>query len=179
MIKNLFTKLGLSPQTQSEDALARDFDLIEKSLGGLQPEQAHLLAAFALLLGRVAYADMQVTADEKTQMQKILTAQMNLSAAQAAGVAQVALNRVMTSGVDLMTVVREVKSLTQQDERMVLVRALFRLACENGISAIEGEEIRIITLGLDFSEREYSVFRSEFRDHLTALKGIRKNSKPS
>src|SRR6185295_16985181 len=56
---------------------------IVRRLEGLPEESARYLAAFAFILARVAYADLEVSAAESRRMEQILQALGHLSAEQA------------------------------------------------------------------------------------------------
>ena len=63
MLATLFRTLGLTPddETHHETETVRD---IATALTATSPDRARLLAAFAYLLGRVAFADHDVSESE-------------------------------------------------------------------------------------------------------------------
>ncbi len=159
------------PASRDDDPdYSANLERIEKVLQTLPPERARLLAAFALLLGRVAHSDDVISEGERTRLLKILREDLKLAEDQAAAVAAIALDRAACFDSDDHLVLRRVRELATATERLDLIRALFHLAAVDDISEQESQEIRRIATGLGFGQSEYIALRSEFRDFLKILK---------
>ena len=82
MLSALFRTLGFG----DDDGAAHETETVSEIaavLPGVPESRARLLAAFAYLLGRVAFADHDVSADERAVMESRLATEAEVSAEQA------------------------------------------------------------------------------------------------
>ena len=82
MLSALFRSLGLGADEGARHE-TETVSEIARVLTGVAPDRARLLAAFAYLLGRVAFADHDVSDDERAVMESRLATEADVSSEQA------------------------------------------------------------------------------------------------
>lgn len=98
-------------------------------LDHLTPARARYVAAFAYLLGRVAGADVEITADERDVMERLVAQEGALSAEEASAVVKLALAEGHRfGGTHNLHVTREFAAQTTSGQRMGLLRCLFAVS---------------------------------------------------
>lgn len=168
MLSALFRSLGLA-----EDDVARQetetVSDIATVLTGVAPERARLLAAFAYLLGRVAFADHDVSAEERAVMESRLVTEGDVSADQAQHLVQLAVAATGSQGAaEDYQVAREFEALATREEKIQLLRALFTVSAQHGITTVEDNEISRIANALRLERSDVTALRHEFRDAISA-----------
>lgn len=145
---------------------------IADAIGGLAPERARFVAAFAYLLSRVASADHEVTAHERETMEQQLgDLSIGLPSAQATEAVRRALAATGRHGAtEDYQVAREFAALATDEEKVRLLRCLFALSAHHGISTSEDNEISRIANGLRLEQRLVAQVRAEFRQQLNVLR---------
>lgn len=138
----------------------------------MEPVKARYLAAFAYLLGRVAYADRNVSSKEAEMMEAVLIDKGHLPADQAVLIIEIARQQNRMFGhVDNFLVTREFNELASREQKKDLLTCLFAIsASDKSISSIEDAEIRQISGELLLEHNDFIAARSAFRDHLEILK---------
>ncbi len=137
--------LGLGTSAADEPSHAPLRDLVD-TLEHLEPARARHLARFAYLLGRVAHADQQVSADETTAMETMVGREGGLTTEQAIVVVGLAKSsNLLFGGVADFQVAQEFAVGASYDEKLGLMRCLFGLASADAtISVAEESEIHLI-----------------------------------
>jgi uncharacterized tellurite resistance protein B-like protein len=153
----------------SETAAVRK---ILEALDKLDRGTARYLAAFAYILGRVAYADRDVSAAETTAMERIVMEQGALPEEQAAIVVQIAKTQnLLFGGTEDFLVTREFDRIASHEQKLTLLACLFAVsAADNSISTVEDNEIRRVAVELRIDHPDFIEARSRYRDQLAALK---------
>lgn len=176
MIGSLLKTLGLGGSddgpvgTETVAAVAAAID-------GLDADRARFVAAFAYLLSRVASADHEVTDEERETMARQVIALGGVPDAQAADAVHRALLATGRHGaVEDYQVAREFRALATEDEKLRLLRCLFTLSAEQGITTAEDNEISRIAGALRLEQRQVAAMRREFRDRLNVLRAGRRIS---
>jgi uncharacterized tellurite resistance protein B-like protein len=173
MLSALFRTLGLgadAASTQETETVSR----IATVLSGVSPERARLLAAFAYLLGRVAFADHEVSADERAVMEARLATEGDVSLEQAEHLVQLAVVATGSHGAaEDYQVAREFEALATRDEKLQLLRALFTVSAQQGITTVEDTEISRIANVLRLDRADVTALRHEFRDAINARQARR------
>lgn len=167
MLASLFRSLGLVGEdtTDETETVAE----IAGVLSGVPPERARLLAAFAYLLGRVAFADHEVTPSERAVMESRLATEAEVSTDQAEHIVRLALSATGSHGAaEDYQVAREFEALATREEKLQLLRALFTVSAQHGITTVEDNEISRIASVLRLERRDVTALRHEFRDALRA-----------
>lgn len=149
---------------------------IVAELEALEPEKARYIAAFAYIMGRVAHADRQISAEETQAMEEIVRKLAHLPEAQAVLVVEIAKsqNRLF-GGTENFLVTREFAEISTPDQRQELLDCLFAVsAADESISSVEEAQIRQIASELGFSHRDYVEARSVYSQHREVLKPLSK-----
>jgi uncharacterized tellurite resistance protein B-like protein len=162
---------GSQPETGSA-AVRR----IAEQLAALPPPEAKSLAAFAFLLGRVAFADDTVSAAESARMEQLVAEVGKVPPEQAVLVVEIAKAQNRLFGhTENFQVSRELRDLTDDAQRRRLLDCLFAVsAAEDGISSEEESVVRQIASELGFSHGDYVTARAAWSEHRTVLRGLKR-----
>ncbi|WP_396627000.1 TerB family tellurite resistance protein [Luteitalea sp.] len=168
MLSALFRSLGLA----GDDGAAHDTETVSEIatvLTGVAPERARLLAAFAYLLGRVAFADHDVSAEERAVMETRLATEGDVSPEQAQRLVGLAVQATSSHGAaEDYQVAREFEVLASREEKLQLLRALFAVSAQHGITTVEDTEISRIASVLRLERSDVTALRHEFRASINA-----------
>lgn len=168
MIGALFRILGLG----AADERRHETETVAEIAAGLEsmpPDRARFLAAFAYLLGRVAFADHDVSPEERHTMETFLANQGDVSGEQAGAVVQLAVKATGSHGAaEDYQIAREFEAIATRDEKLQLLRALFTVSAQHGITTIEDNEISRIASVLRLERSDVAALRMEFRDALNS-----------
>jgi uncharacterized tellurite resistance protein B-like protein len=167
-LKSLRAWLGLNTPEEHEPAPLRE---TLEALDHLEPDRARYLAAFAYLLGRVAHADLHVSAEETGAMEALVREQGQLSQDQAMVVVQLAkTSNLLFGGTANFLVAREFSDLATHDQKLALMRCLFALsAIDDSISTAEEGEIYRIAKELRIEPSDLVALRVAHQRHLPGL----------
>lgn len=141
------------------------------ALDRLEPERARHLARFAYLLGRVAHADRDVSAEETRAMERLVMEEGGIDAEQAMLVVSLAKssNLLFGSTADFQ-VAQEFCETASYDQKLALARCLFAVAStDEAISMAEETEIHRITNHLKIEPPDLTRLRLEHRSFLPGL----------
>ena len=175
--KSLRAWLGIDTQDTA------DFTPLRATLDALdhlEPQRARFLAAFAYLLGRVAYADQHITPEETAAMEALLCDHGGLSRDQAMVVVQLAkTSNLLFGGTANFLVAREFSELASYDEKLALMRCLFRVtATDDAISMSEESELHRIAGELRIDQPDLVALRVAHGRHLPGLFGKKGDGTP-
>jgi uncharacterized tellurite resistance protein B-like protein len=147
---------------------------IATELDRLEPAEARYLAAFAYVLARVAYADLEVSSEEIDAMVELVREYSDLSPAQATLVVELArTQQIALGGTENYLVTRQFRELASRAQRVDLMRCLFGVAAaDDSISERESQEILRIGGELGFTREEIAGVRAAFRDQLAVLRDL-------
>jgi uncharacterized tellurite resistance protein B-like protein len=167
-IKALRAWLGVDQPATPEHAPLRE--LIE-SLDRLEIGQAKHLARFAYLLGRVACADREVSAEETATMERLVAEHGRLTEDQSALVVGMAkTSNLMFGGTADFAVTKEFTDNSTYDDKLALARCLFAVAAtDQSISLAEEAEIHRIVNQLRILPDDLMKLRVEHRAFLPGL----------
>jgi uncharacterized tellurite resistance protein B-like protein len=148
--------------------------MIGAALSGMPPARARYIAAFAYLLGRAAYANMEVSDAERAEMTRI---------GEVAGLDVETTKLVMDLSATLSTefgatedflVTREFKAISTMEERHRLLRACFLvMAADDVIDANEAWLVNRVAEELDVERDDLNQIRAEFYERLSSVKAAR------
>ena len=156
---------------------AGDTETVRRIVGELEAldaDTARYLAAFAYVLGRVAHADLDISAEETAKMEEIVHGFGHLPEEQAILVVQIAKsqNRLF-GGTENFLVTREFKEIASREQRETLLDCLFAVsAADDSISVAEEEEVRRIASELGFTHKEYVDSRARYSEYREVMKGL-------
>ena len=167
-LKSLRAWLGIGSPDTLEFAPLRE---TLQALDHLEPDRARYLAAFAYLLGRVAHADQDVSAQETRTMEAIVLEQGHLSQDQAMLVVQLAkTSNLLFGGTANFLVAREFSDLASYEQKLALMRCLFALsATDEAISTAEEGEIHRIAKELRIDHSDLVALRVAHRRDLPGM----------
>lgn len=145
---------------------------IASRLERLGPERARYVAAFAVVLSRVAHADLDINRAERRKMAEIVRKLGDLEPEEAEVAAEIAVERSHDSGgTEHFLATRELSDLADRAQREQLLECLFELSAADGsISTAEEHRIRQIASELGFSHREFAAVRSHWNEHREILR---------
>ncbi len=137
-------------------------------LDAMPPEQARFIAAFAFMLSRVANADLDISAEEVIEMERLVVDEGGLAADQAVIVVQIAKSQnLLFGGTENYLVAKEFNQFASRDDKLRLLRCLFAVgAADDSISATEDNVIRQVAEELNLEHRDFIDVRAAFRDKL-------------
>ena len=167
-MKSIRSWLGLEPASTTEHAPLRD---LVDALDRLEPERARHLARFAYLLGRVAYADRHISAEETREMETLVSTEGQLSADQAMLVVSLAkTSNLLFGGTADFDVAQEFAETATYEQKLALARCLFAVASsDRSISLTEESEIHRITNQLRIEPQDLTALRLQHRRFLPGL----------
>ena len=165
----LLSWLGIERETAPEHAPLRQ--LVE-ALDRLEPARARYLARFAYLLGRVAHADRDTSAEETRAMEALVRKEGELTANQAMLVVSLAkTSNMLFGGTADFIVAQEFADASTYDEKLSLARCLFAVAAtDEAITMAEETEIHRITNQLRIQPQDLTALRLQHRQFLPGLK---------
>ena len=166
-----FLNWGSETSPASPDS-AETIRKIASALDKMEPDQAHYIAAFAYLLGRVANADLEVSSEETAEMERIVEGLGGLPEDQAVMVVQIAkAQNLLLGGSENFAVAKEFNRLACRAQKVALLNCLFAVsAADQSISTVEDNEIRRISTELRLDHSDFVAARSAYRQHLEVLK---------
>ena len=170
VFKSLRAWLGVDASNESQSAPLRE---MLDALDHLEPERARYLSAFAYLLGRVARADLEVSAKETHAMEALVCEHGQMPPDQAMVVVQLAKSsNLLFGGTANFLVAREFSALSTYEQKLALLRCLFVVsATEDAISAGEEAEIHRIANELRIEPADLVRLRVAHRQNLPGLSG--------
>src|SRR5215831_1176435 len=156
------------PATAETETVRR----IVQRLDQLPEEQARYIAAFAFLLSRAARADLVITADETTVMERIVMQQGGLPEDLAVIVVQMAKTQNQLFGsTENYLVTREFEQIATREQKLALLDCLFAVtAADENITSEEDNVVKQVASELKLSHDDYITARSRFREYLAVLK---------
>jgi uncharacterized tellurite resistance protein B-like protein len=161
------------PTTAGDTATVRR---IVAKLEAMPPEQARLLAAAAYTLARAANADLEISEDETTAIERELQEGEHIDEPTAVMVTEMAKLQAKTvGGTEDYVVTREFKSISTPELRLRVMRACFAIAAANGsISAEETSVLNQIAEELDIDDAALNTIRADYHEQLSAVQTLRR-----
>jgi len=170
-ILDLFRLRSAPEKTVGNTASVRK---IVRSLESLEPGRARYVAAFSYLLGRVAHADLDISAEEISAMEGLVKRFGGLPESQTKLVVEIVRSQnELFGGTENFQVGREFKSLSNRQQRQELLHCLFAVAAaDDEISGIEEEQVRRIADELGLTHREFADIRSQYNAQRSVLRRL-------
>jgi uncharacterized tellurite resistance protein B-like protein len=180
LLKKIF---GLASSASAADQTSDDGDTetvrrIVDELDALEPETARYLAAFAYILGRVAHADLDISAEETRAMEEIVRDQGHLPEHQAVLVVQIAKSQNTLFGTtENYLVTREFAKISTRAQREELLDCVFAVAAaDESITVAEEEEVRKISTQLGLTHKEYTTARAKYSEYRSVMQTLRRQA---
>jgi len=170
---SLLQRIGLSPAgpvPRNRVAAA-----IREQLGRFPSARAEFVAAFAGLLVRVAYADLELSAPERKRLPEILATHAGLTSDEAGVVADVVVAQATAlSGIDYAALTGAFNEVASEDDKKRLVDCLYAIAtADDTVTVPEDEEIRKVAQALLLSHSEFITIRSRYKEQLEVIRALR------
>lgn len=169
----LLKLLGIRKEGRAgRDVLGTLFDGIEGIVGDRPLDEIKLVTGYAGLLGRVAYADLEITDDEVARMRRVLAGVLGLADGEVEAIVEILLrHRVQLLSLEDHVYARLINDVADRPVKLKLLRALYEVGAADGsVREREDQEIRVISRALMLSHSDFIEARREFRDHLAVLK---------
>jgi uncharacterized tellurite resistance protein B-like protein len=149
------------------DAIRR----ISEALDQMDPARARFVAAFAYLLGRVAYADREVSSEENAVMERLVRERAEMPEGQAVLVVQIArAQNLMFGGTEDFLVARQFAEMATREQKLALLDCLYAVsAADRRITVVEDNEIGRIANELRLEHADLVAARQRYRQFLTVL----------
>jgi uncharacterized tellurite resistance protein B-like protein len=163
---------GRRNPSRGKDELGSLFAAIEGMAAGLSVEDIKRITGWAGLLGRVAYADLDLAPEELTGIGEVLVRAHGLGADTARLVVElIEKNRVQLLSVENHFYARLVNEVASREEKRDLLGVLFRVAAADGTVA-EREEatIRLVSRALLLDHADFIAARLLVRDSIPVLR---------
>jgi uncharacterized tellurite resistance protein B-like protein len=160
------------------DSLPAETESVRKivaRLEALEPERARYVAAFAYILGRVANADLEISAEESQAMEALVREHGGLPEDQALLVVEIAKsqNRLF-GGTENFLVTREFARMASLQQKLELLDCLFAVsAADDAISIAEEEQVRRVANELGLTHTQYVEARSRYSAQRQVMKDFR------
>src|SRR5712691_4254746 len=166
---------GAAPASASADT--ESVRKIIAALDRLEPERARYIAAFAFVLGRVAYADLEISDVETNAMERLVMQHGGLPEEQAILVVEIAKTQNKLFGAtENYLVTREFEKIATREQKLALIECLFAVAAaDENITSEEDNVVKQIASELKLSHDDYIAARSRFREYLAVLKPGRRD----
>lgn len=166
--------LGLPDPSERSAAETETVRKVVDALDHLEEGRARFVAAFGYILGRVAGADSNVSAEETREMERLVMERGHLPEQQALIVVQMAKQRNhLFGGTENFLVTREFDRIATREQKLELLDCLFAVAAaEQGISVMEDNEIRQIARELHLDHPDFIRARAPWADRLNVMKNL-------
>src|ERR1043165_8106998 len=166
--------LGLDSQSSHSSGSAETETVrkIVQKLDQLPADQARYIAGFAYLLSRAARADLNVSSEETTVMERIVMQEGGLPEELALIVVQMAKTQNQLFGsTENYLVTREFERLATREQKLALLECLFAVAAaDDMITSEEDNVVKQISSELKLSHSDFIASRSKFRQCLAVLR---------
>ncbi len=145
---------------------------IAARLEHLPPDRARYVAAFAVVLSRVAHADLHIDVRERDKIAEILVDLGHLAAEEAATAAEIATAQSHAAGgTEHFLATRELAEIATPEQKGELVDCLFAVSAADGaISTNEENQVRQVASELGLSHRELTKIRSRWNEYRDVLR---------
>lgn len=142
---------------------------VVEALDHLDENHARYIAAFGYILGRVAHADLKISAEETAAMERIVAEHTQLPAAEAIIVTQIAKTRAqLFGGTENFLVTKEFDRMATREQKLALLDCLFAVAAAEGhISVAEDNEIKQVSQEIHLDHPDFIGVRSRWKDQLS------------
>lgn len=170
---SILKMLGLKKKSDDgQKTVVEGLRRIAGNLEALGPQRSLFVAAVAYVLSRVAYADMEVSAEEQAAMERLIMEHAGLPEDQAVLVVQMArTHTALFGGTDNYLITREFARTSTQEQKLALLDCVFAVAAaDHNVSTVEEAEIRKVGKELGLSHEDYIETRLRYREHLAVLK---------
>jgi uncharacterized tellurite resistance protein B-like protein len=164
--------LRSSSSAEAPQGAAELYTVIRRQLPDADNETVRVVTAIAGLVGVVAYADREYTADEEALLRRELERIHGMTPAGVEAICSVLrLHIVEVATVQVPRYARELRELGDLELRLEVLQVLVDVAASDGqISHLETNILRQLTTSLGLTQQDYNTAQARHRDKLSALK---------
>ena len=165
--------LGLDEEAaRSSGELGLLYDELSEQFSKLSREEIKRFTGFSGMLGKVSYADMEISEEEQDRMRSLFIEELNLDADKADLLLSLLVNhRVQLFSVEDYIYSRLCNEVCDFEEKTHLLRAMFIVAAADGaISQEEDAAIYAAAKSLRLSHKDFIAVRRQFASYLDVLK---------
>ena len=155
---SLWKLLGVNKEERGGNPdLGLLFEHIERILAGAPTDEIKLVTGYAGLLGKVAYADTEVTPEEADRVRRVLGAELGLGLGRVERIAELLeQERARLFTIEDYIYSRLVNEVADRMQKLALLRAMFAIAAADGtVRDREEQVIRVASKGLLLSHRDF------------------------
>jgi uncharacterized tellurite resistance protein B-like protein len=148
------------------------FAAVEELAGGLSADEVKRITGWAGLLGRVAAADLDLAPEELAGIGSVLEQVHGLGADDARRVVEIIeKERVQLLSIEDHFYARLINEVAAREEKLELLRVLFRVAAADGtVAAREEAAIRLVSQALLLDHADFIAARLLVRDSVPVLR---------
>jgi uncharacterized tellurite resistance protein B-like protein len=171
---NLWKIFGIDKKDGSEGPeLGKLFDGMEEILADYPEVDTKYVTGFAGLLGKVAYADMEISEEEIAKIRSVLGKTLGLKESQVASIVEILRKHsIQLFSIEDYRYVRMINQACDKEQKMALIEAMFEVAAaDESVSSEEDSAIYIVSKGIGLSHKEFVTVRARFKHTLEVLKG--------
>ena len=140
---------------------------LQEALEDLKPAKARYITSFALILGRVAGADGQISDTELKEIDRIIRVEGGLDDKQANLVLELTRNRDLQGQAVDTLVTGEFGRVASREQKTQLLNCLFAVAAAEGnVSEVEEDMIHLISGEISLPERDFIGVRYRYLKYL-------------
>ena len=164
--------LRSSSSAEAPQGAAELYTAIHRFLPEADQETVRVVTAIAGLVGTVAYADRDFTAEEEALLKRELGRIHGMSAAGVEAICGILrLHIVEVATVQVPRYARELRELGDLELRLEVLQVLVDVAASDGqISHSETTVLRQLTTSLGLTQQDYNTAQTQHRDKLSSLK---------
>lgn len=168
---------SVSSSSQGEQGTSV-IDKISSHLQMVEEEQREYFASFAFILGRVAYADQNISEEELAIIRELLYEKSQMNESQAGAVAGIVKTLSEIDGAtENYLVTRSFSEMANHQQKQELLECLFLVsAADESISTQEEKELKLIADEIGIPNDEFLQIRSNYREYREVLKGLPERS---
>ncbi|MFQ5666131.1 MAG: TerB family tellurite resistance protein [Candidatus Binatia bacterium] len=150
-------------------------DAIRDRLKRLPLRRAEFVAAFAGLLMRVAYADLEISPAERAALPRLIADHAGLSPDESATVAEIVTRQATGfAGIEYALLTRAFNEVATEQEKEQLIDCLYAIATAGStVSVVEDDEIRAVARALMLSHQQFIAIRHRYKEQLEIIQAAR------
>ena len=148
------------------------FSAVRESSSRIGDDEVKKITGFAGLLGKVAYADMDISSPELEKIRRVMVHVLKLDTPTVETLIDLMTeHRVQLFSIEDHLYARMINEVCTMDQKRLLLEALFSLAAaDESISNAEDAAIWTVAKSLRFSHGDFIAARKRYRAHLDILK---------
>ena len=149
------------------------FETLTDRFSGLAVEEVKRITAYAGVIGKVSYADMEISDVEVERMQEIFERILKLSHSNASLLISILkAHRIQLFSVEDHFYSRLVNELMDLDEKRALLEAAFEVAAADGsVSKEEDAVLYDVSRSVHLSHHDFIAVKRRYAEYLDVLKG--------